>query len=319
MALVRNAISLDYGNAASADLLNNLSGCALAGDRLWTVSDEGRTIERLQRDAGGFSLGEQFQADAWVAGIPGQDDGDELDLESIDVDGNTLWLCGSHCRVRKNTASEAEAPNAKIRDRMSRRILARFQLTEDGTRPASSVHLPFEGPGSLRSRLDEDPYLKPFRELPSKENGLDIEGMAVLNGRVFLGLRGPLVDSIAIVVELALGDAGEILSSRLHFLKLGGLGIRELARDGNDILVLSGPVSDAAGPFYWHRWTPGNGVDGLVTPPVFFTFDAQAEKPEGACLLSLEGRRGLLLLYDRPDASRLNGSRYQADWLPLDE
>ena len=43
--------------------------------------------------------------------------------------------------------------------------------------------------------------------LPSKDNGLDIEGLAVLGNRVYLGLRGPVLRGRAIILELELEES----------------------------------------------------------------------------------------------------------------
>jgi hypothetical protein len=94
-------ITLDYGKAATPLLLENLSGVAACGDFLWSVSDEGRTVECLKRDGNSFILHDQIVLDDLIPDIPGRDKDAELDLESIDITDRVMWLCGSHCRVRK--------------------------------------------------------------------------------------------------------------------------------------------------------------------------------------------------------------------------
>ncbi len=42
---------------------------------------------------------------------------------------------------------------------------------------------------------------------------------------------------------------------RTYFLDLGGLGVRDLCRDGDDVLVLAGPTMDVDGRVRLHRWT----------------------------------------------------------------
>ena len=44
--------------------------------------------------------------------------------------------------------------------------------------------------------------------IPSKDNGFDVEGLAVSGDRVFLGLRGPVLRGWAMVVELRVRTAG---------------------------------------------------------------------------------------------------------------
>ena len=104
----------------------------------------------------------------------------------------------------------------------------------------------------------------------------------------------------------------------IHFLDMGGLAVRELARDGDDLLVIAGPVSDAMSPFRLVRWTPGQpGTVQKVIP--LFDWLSGAEKPEGMTVLERGGKRGLIVLCDKPDkASRISGRTYAADWLQLD-
>ena len=94
-------------------------------------------------------------------------------------------------------------------------------------------------------------FLGPYVGLPSKENGLDVEGLAVSGDYVVLGLRGPVLGSHAFIVVLLLphnGDGVLIPKNidskpyRLHALFLGGLGIRDLLFDGNRLLILAGPA-----------------------------------------------------------------------------
>src|SRR5215510_3160122 len=104
MAVRIRSLWLDYREAASDDLLCNLSTVAVAGDFLWTASDEGRTLECLAPDGKGYRLHRQVSLDSLFSDLP-KDAKDkkpaEADIESIDVAHGRLWVCGSHCRVRK--------------------------------------------------------------------------------------------------------------------------------------------------------------------------------------------------------------------------
>ena len=308
-------IVLDYGEAVDEKILPNLSGAASAGAHLWTVADEGRTVECLRREGAGFVIHSQVMVDDLVAGIPGRRKGSELDLESIEIAGGVLWLCGSHCRVRRKPRKPGLL-DGRLRARPSRHLLAAFPLASGGAMLASGRALPAVGRGSLRSRLRANAYLAPFLGLPSKENGLDIEGLAVRGRRLFLGLRGPLVDNIAIVVELGLDDRFAIAADATHLIDLEGLGVRDLANTGGLVLVLAGPVGDAAGPFRLLRWTPRLG-ERIQRPDVLFEWPLGAEKPEAICPLRHRGKPGLLILYDNPDEGRVAGGKYAADWVPM--
>jgi hypothetical protein len=323
-------ITLDYAGADGLDdVLRNLSGAAVAGRYLWTASDEGRTIECLEPDGSGYRLREQFKLDSPFPKLPGKKENAEADIESLAFSEGALWICGSHCRVRLKTDSEHHL-SPEINRRRSRYLLGRVKLTEDGGAFADyGESLPFKGLGRLRRFLAKSDFLQRFIPLPSKENGLDIEGMALGDAStLLLGLRGPLVDSFAVVVEVDVEAKRDRLAIRskepmLNFLDLGGLGVRDLARFDDEVLVLAGPVAGAAGPFRIYRWKPsGTSTWAQLPIPLHeWPYDWRASKtaadaaehPEALCRLD-RGRRGLLVLYDNPNQERIHGSRYTADW-----
>ena len=308
-------VILDYGGAQElCDLLGNLSGVAADGDTLWTVSDEGRSLERLTAEAGGYRLAEQIALDDLFPDLP---PGKEADLEAVDVAGGRVWICGSHCRVRRKPDGSGRL-NAGFRRRPSRHLLGAVALR----RKRETYALPYLGNGSLRRRLRADSFLSAFMNLPSKENGLDVEALAVLGRRLMVGLRGPVIDSFAVVMELALDRAGHVTDEPpiRHVLRLGGLGIRDLARWDGGLLVLAGPVTAADGPFRVHRWRPerlDEPQEAAIVHRWPLPEHGRPEHPEGLCRLSRDGRDGVLVLYDSPDRGRVAGAQYRADWFPL--
>jgi hypothetical protein len=310
--IATDRIGLDYAGAeGGAKLLDNLSGVAVAGDLLWTVSDEGRTLECLSAEGGDYRLKRQYRLDEVIGGLPGRPDGAELDLEAVARDGDALWIAGSHCWVRRKP-DDPDTLSPRIRDRPSRHVLARLML--DGDHIARADALPFTGPGSLRETLRGDAYLDRFLELPSKENGLDIEGLAVRGQQVLLGCRGPLLDSRAVVIELEIDADFDIAHYGLHFLDLDGLAVRDLSWRGEQVLVLAGPMDEAPGPFRLYDWRPGD-PGPVEKAQRLVDFSTETEKPEGVCPLRRHGRDGLLVLYDSPDGRRIKGKRYSADWM----
>lgn len=281
-------VRLDYADAAAGDLLRNLSGVAADGGFLWTVSDEGRTFERLEAQGDAYVLSCQYRIDELIADWPGAQEGKggaELDLEAVDVAQSALWLCGSHCHVRlASEDDDKDQIRAEIRRRPSRHLLARITLKDDASRPGKVKTAPRKGRGSIRGALAGDAYLRPFLDLPSKENGLDIEGLAVTEDEVLLGLRGPRLDNSAVVVHLRLNKELEVKSYRLSFLDLGSLAIRDLSRSGSAIFIIAGPVADARGPFRLYRWEPE--VTPLIQhPEKLYDWPTGSEKPEGLCFL----------------------------------
>ncbi len=104
-------------------------------------------------------------------------------------------------------------------------------------------------------------------KLPSKDNGFDIEGIAVMDDRVFLGLRGPVLRGWAVIIEIAVKEKKDKLKLkkigrhkqkyRKHFIDLKGMGIRELAVANNNLLILAGPTMDCDGIMTLYRLNGG--------------------------------------------------------------
>src|SRR5437899_3108388 len=85
----------------------------------------------------------------------------------------------------------------------------------------------FRGPVekmSLRDTLDSHPILKQFVPVASKENGIDIEGLAVKNGRLYFGFRGPVLrDNWVPVLSCTFGKVpGDV---KMAYMQLAGRGV----------------------------------------------------------------------------------------------
>jgi hypothetical protein len=349
-------IKLDYGSVADRKkLLGSLSAVTEATGFLWTASDEGRTLECLKPDGANlYCLKKSYRLDDIFSGLPAKLDDDpnppetsienppeseklpEADIESLSVTDNTwLWICGSHCDVRPKLQGDVP-PNAQIRSGSSRCLLGRVKLKDrGGDIEQTGDHLPFEGPGSLRNLMMRNCHVKPFLGIPSKENGLDIEGITVTeSGGVFLGLRGPVVGGRAVILE---AKAGGIFTPNVnfatHFVDLEGLGVRDLTHDDDDILILAGPVGGLNGPFRIYHWQPGS-TGCVQSPKCLYQWPIkvrgdkakssdrdvvkQSEHPEAFCWFERDETRGLIVLYDNPDQhNRIKKhSHYSADWIP---
>jgi hypothetical protein len=314
--LLRDALALDYAPDSNRKMLGNVSGIACSDGVVWTVSDEGRSLQRLEPSGNGLGKMKDFKIDKLIDNLP--DDAEtgkkgELDLEAIDVHDGALWLAGSHARVRIERKPETAPPDVKCRPRLGRCLFARIPL-KDGEPGPGPRALPHTGDGALRPALEGDPWLHLFRDLPSKENGIDIEGMAIFDGRPILGLRGPLIDGLAVAVEVNLDDhAFKVRGVTPHFLDLCGLGIRDLARWRGGLAVLAGPTGPAAGPFALHYWRPD---DPRMTakPPIVFSWDSPtggpSGKPEGICPDPKDDRRMIVVSDGR---ASIDGSVLMAD------
>jgi hypothetical protein len=327
---------------------DNVSALVVRGDHLWLGGDEGTAIDRMTRDAtGNFDSHVRFQLKDLLA-LPAAPK-EEIDIEGLDVDGGYLWLIGSHSAKRKKV--DEELSDAENIDRLSkveidgnRFTLARVPLSADAEpvkrRGAlTAARLAGDATGNLlTTALKTDRHLGRFipekektiepdkasvRGIPSKDNGFDVEGLAVSGDRVFLGLRGPVLRGWAMVIELQVtGGSDGVLSLQpigakgepyvKHLLPLGGLGVREMSIHENDLLILAGPSMDLDGPVFIYRWKNALDVDGesltsrkalrrVVTVP----FAEGHDHAEGLSIVT-HNPPAVLVSYDSPGPSHLD-------------
>lgn len=321
----------------------NLSAVARDGSTLFAADDEHPAILRLTRgtDNDWRHVGTDPLA-ALLTDLPGGADG-EMDIEGLDVHSGYLWIAGSHAMARgrprkKDEPARVAARLAEVRDDPNRHFLGRIPIVSRSAGPVdlaatapgvagrdlTAAHLPMQGPGRLVELLRQDGHLGRFVGIPAKDNGLDIEGLAVAEGgRVFLGLRGPVLVGWAVILELQLAADGPGLLApmpigeggqpyRKHFLDLAGLGLREISCHGSDLLLLAGPTMDIDGPVHVHRWRDAlaGSADEVVTakrlgPPVLrLPYGVGTDHAEG---MTLVGPDELLVACDSPAEDRLVG------------
>jgi hypothetical protein len=256
-----------------------------------------------------------------------------MDIEGLAVADGMLWITGSQGLKRKKLKSNAEGFRAldDIRWDANRGFLGRipvvetgdgcFDLAEPGAGRAACMAMDPNGRTALRKALGRDPILKPYMDVPCKENGFDVEGIAALGSHVFLGLRGPVVGGRAVIVETHMKvvksgilkpdrlPAGALY--RLHAVDLRGLGIRDLVIEGGRLLILAGPTLDHDGPqavFGLDRLPGRADADEIWRPDRLLDLPttAGADRAEGLAVVDIGGRRRLLVAYDSPAPHRLD-------------
>jgi hypothetical protein len=239
----------------------DVSGVAVRGDLMLLISDETAQVEVLRKTAdGGYEVG--------VPVVLGEKQS-EMDLEALALDGDTVYVVGSHGKVRpklkpRETHAQSREKLTQVEHRPAYDRLVRFKLDADGK--ATSVER-----ATLRPAIEADPTLKAFAGIPGKENGVDVEALAARGGKLFVGFRGPVLrgNYVPVMVTEFGSPTGE-----LRFVNLGGRGVRDLAPVNGGFLILAGPVGDGPGSFQVYFW---NGNDCLP----------KAE-PGGACALLAE-------------------------------
>jgi hypothetical protein len=317
-------------------LQKDLSAVARVGDSLFLACDETASVERLRRlEDGTFGDHRHYTLDDLVD-LPAGAEG-EMDIEGLCADAGFLWIVGSHslkrCKPKRDEADAEEALEKmeRVEREPNRYFLGRVPLVEEAPGlfiPAKSdegrraAWVKFGKKRSALTRwLTDDPHLSPFLTIPSKENGFDVEGLAVRGSRIWLGLRGPVLRGHAVVLDLDIKEQapGRLKARRIdggrryrkHLLDTRGLGIRDMRFDGDDLLLLVGPTMSLEGPAFVLRWCgafsdAGSGVvdPGRIEVVAELPYRLHADHPEGIDLWPEGGQDALLVIYDAPSPER---------------
>ena len=335
------------------ELRDGLSVALQIGDTLWVANDESISLERLSliNNKGSYCYGQHKQfllSDYLELQVPTPKDPadiSEIDIEGLGYGDGYLWVVGSHSLKRTNPSLEdglkqAKKQLAKLSTYGNRYMLARiplvevdnsFSLMKQSPKPGKkriAAQLKGSDQGNeLTNALKDDKHLQSFLTIPGKDNGFDIEGLAVVGARLLLGLRGPVLRGWAVILEVAPEEDAEKPTLlrlkpigpkkrlyRKHFLQLGGLGIRDLCVKGCDILILAGPTMEIDGPVSVFRWAGGaiaqkdecvitaDKLQKLMDVP----YGQGSDHAEGMTLFSKDGKtaHSLLIVYDSASESR---------------
>src|SRR5882757_5780065 len=337
MEIERRVALRFHPDAVAANTHINLSAVRSDGQCLWVAGDETATVERLTPDEGGFGNQRAFRL-ADLVELPGPPE-QEADIEGLARSGGFLWAIGSHSLIRKRvkpTHSDAKAIRrlGQVRRDENRYVIARLAVqngadglpeliksTDDGR---TSAVFGAAGEPNLADLLAEDEHLAPFLAIPAKDNGFDVEGLAVHGQTLYAGLGGPVLRGFAVILEVLPEEAapGRLRLApldgeqpyRKHFLDLAGLGVRDLCPHGPDLLVLAGPSMDLDGPVRVYRWHGAAAMDTSavargdeLTVELELTYGEGDDHAEGIALLpgpEPDGQARLLVVYDSPAIHR---------------
>ncbi|MGH6639034.1 MAG: DUF3616 domain-containing protein, partial [Polaromonas sp.] len=206
----------------------------------------------------------------------------ELDAEGAATDGRYFYVTGSHSAKRGECASNPD----------SRQVL-RFRLDPATGRAlrspagsASGALVDYADTGRLWSIMQAQPELAPHvgerkclgSEPPPKaptlagQQGVNIEGLAVRDGRLYFGFRGPVLNGVAKVLAVdadALfgGEASRDPKAVMTSLALGQQrGIRDMIAVKTGFLLLAGPddSSSSQGLGWTVSWWDGKGAEKIA-------------------------------------------------------
>ena len=336
-------------NDRSNKIRDDLSTVARSGKYLWLAFDEGSRVERLKKVRNYYAQHQRFYLGDYLD-LP--EEYGEMDIEGITYSGHYLWVVGSHSLKRDSPGDEDREASVskqikkflKVKNDPNRHTIARIPLIEDSESGEFVLHKKYphpDNPGELltAAKLDadassdqlsralgEDKHLKTALTIPAKENGFDIEGIAVVGDRIFLGLRGPVLVGWAIILEIAVKQKGKKplklkkigkhkQKYRKHFINLHGMGIRELDAFNDDLLILAGPTMNSDGTIALYRINGGlpdekesityhDQVERLVNVTLGHETEYGTEKAEG---LVLTDDHRLMVVYDTPCEARKPG------------
>lgn len=341
-------------------LSDGLSAVVRIGQTLWVANDESLSLERLSRQDGTddgpirYADHQQFSLHDFLRlpAPPSEEDNkiEEADIEGLDDHDGYLWLVGSHSLKRdppkeENSIEKNAERLAKLSRDGNRFLLARIPLS-DGATPWLERTAERDGPlrtaarlagnqnsNALTRGLAGDEHLGPFLAIPGKDNGFDIEGLAVTGDRVFVGLRGPVLRGWAVILELAVEEQDATTLTlkpigpdgrcyRKHFLDLRGSGVRDLCVREDDLLILAGPTLAQTGTAAVFRWSGGARPDreslvfGKHLPTVLdIPGGGGPDQAEGIALFDGNGgeARSILVVYDAAKNRQRDERTVEAD------
>jgi Protein of unknown function (DUF3616) len=277
--------------------------------------------------------------------LPGEAD-EEADLEGMAVADGYLWVVGSHGLKRKNAKPDRDhAENAKRLSKVAldgnRRLLACLPIELNAQGEPCLVRQAQDGRRALRLKGDaqhnlltralaDDPHFGPYMAIPGKDNGFDVEGLAVDGNRLLLGLRGPVLRGWSALLEIAIETRGDYLRLaplddsglliRKHFLQLDGLGVRDLHFSGDDLYILAGPTMVLNGDIRVFKWPGAKPLlaanreavrfESSLNESVSLPHGRGTNRAEALCDLPpalSSGKPSWLVLYDAPGPDRKDG------------
>ncbi|MDQ0509705.1 DUF3616 domain-containing protein [Ancylobacter amanitiformis] len=330
--------SADAGDYARAEDISGIACARNAGfPRLCIVVDDqtqGAQILIVKKEsgqAGGFI---PFPSQIF-RNAKGKEKVLDFDGEAVAYADGAFYVIGSHGRPRHEKAGQTadkaaeEDAKAEASRRLFRIVVGPGAVDLFGgwtgkaleACPSGASPLPSDqrkmGPLSFcpTRRLNEaiaaQPELAALSNAALQQQGLSIEGLAVRDGRLYAGLRTPVIDGRAFILSVAAGPlfGSGPLDSTLIPVALGTdsrggpRGIRDLAPFRDGFLILAGPANDppgdavAMGDYALFQY-----ADGQLTRRLNLKSYGARVKPEGLLPLTDDGGKvEVLLLFDGPD------------------
>jgi Protein of unknown function (DUF3616) len=177
----------------------------------------------------------------------------ELDAEAAATDGVFYYVAGSHSAKRNDCANNRESRHViRLRvDPKSGRALRNLRGALVGYADTDSLWRIMSSLPELKDHVGDSmcPGTEPPRDAPqlTGKRGVNIEGLAVKNGRLFFGFRGPAEDGKAHILAVnadGLFSGKDVRPTRVSVNVGKGRAIRDLLAVSDGVLVLAGPDDD---------------------------------------------------------------------------
>lgn len=241
--------------------------------------------------------------------------GRELDAEGVATDGKYVYVTGSHSMSRTRCAANPDS-----------RHVIRFRIDQAGRalRDQNAGLVGYQDSGRLWTIMSNEEALKEHvgkclgTQPPEKRTrlkggrGVNVEGLAVKDGHLYFGFRGPAregtVPILSVHADTLFGS--QPLTPVMFRLAVGeGRGIRDMVAVKDGFLVLVGPDDDErkGQPSYMLLFWDGRASTAAMPRPLAHldvsnvkrpTCD-KATKPEALALISdSPSQYGVLVLSD---------------------
>jgi hypothetical protein len=210
----------------------NLSGLAFISDRFGLIgADEMRAVQIVEISRPDKML--RVRDTITLARS-----GSEIDIEAIAAEGDSYYITGSHGASKKK-GEQQDNRYSIFRLRVDPATGMPRGWKAGGSRPPTGLQR-----SSLADVIRADPVLGAHFEQPLQQKGVNIEGLAVRNGQLFVGFRNPNLGGYAFVMEIRADDVfggAARPAYTLHKVRLGeGLGIREIVAARSGFLIIAG-------------------------------------------------------------------------------
>lgn len=193
-----------------------------------------------------------------------------------------FYVTGSHGRAR-HSVEKSSVPSY---------VVFRFHKDRPNDVEAST---------RLHDVIHDSPGIGQFFNDLLDKNGVNIEGIAVKDGRMYLGFRGPSTEGHAFILSVdaaAVFTKKDPVDAKVAKVKLGPTtGIRDLAAVDGGLLILSGPVNDQdviPAIFLWNDQTGDLKLVGELVIPAKLK-EAKAETLLILPDLTIEAYRALIM------------------------